>query len=849
MAMLRARGPAAFPNVLAALIEDPSASARPRLIALLAEYSESMETTEPYVADLLRLIAKGGPDIPAELRPVFLKAGPSFLPSLERLFASPEAPVRAAAARALGAFGPSDLLRKNLAATSPLRVEAALIALSVGGRYKVEEFAPDARSFLVHKDPRVRAAAALAYGAIAPDKGDAVRALLQLLGDRQESVREAAAAALAPLAVSHLPDLVAALETADGEPRRLLGRIVSNLSAEAAPAYGRLLLAAPPAVRDALLQAYPRSVIAGLDPEARDRIVAWARGTDVPIRLLSMRLMGHDWPDRGQALHVLEEAARAAEPAVRAAAIPLLARCDKAGVALIRAALSDSDPLVRMEAACELLRANEPGPDPLPLCVSLIDRTPVASQRIGEMGARGLGAIDNLVRVARSTESPECSAAARRALERVLDSPPADAVLGRAAAVAAAPAELRARWEKALAWLAAAQEPDGSWDGERWDGASRCDTGLTGLALLAFLSAGETDSSGTHAEVVRKTLRYLCDQQDDDGSIGPRISHSFIIQHGIAATAVAEAACVCRNGRALDCTKRAMRFISESRNPGHAWRYEPRGGENDTFVTAWMVMALKAGEMSGVPADPEAYAGALRWVDRMTGPLGRTGYNSPSGSPASPEGVWKTQWGESINLITGSTGDRYGSARSSAARYEPRSSARACMAWGSASLSGTAGCPSPASTSATVTGEPWLRHRCRPLRRKPLLPSAGPLSGIGARPSSGSLPTRRTTAAGRPSGSGAAPAAACSPRRWRRSRSSRRTPIRQGASARTTGGNSIRKRTRCSAADRAGSAGWLGGAPASPAAFRELRMGEARPACPASYWAATISGALLEAHC
>jgi hypothetical protein len=70
-----------------------------------------------------------------------------------------------------------------------------------------------------------------------------------------------------------------------------------------------------------------------------------------------------------------------------------------------------------------------------------------------------------------------------------------------------------------------------------------------------------------------------------------------------------------------------------------AWRYEPRGGENDTSVTGWCVMALKSGKFAGLEVDPDAFEGARTWVDKMTDPnFGQVGYNYPGGVPARPPG-------------------------------------------------------------------------------------------------------------------------------------------------------------------------------------------------------------------
>ncbi|MEM6799263.1 MAG: hypothetical protein AAF589_07085, partial [Planctomycetota bacterium] len=71
-----------------------------------------------------------------------------------------------------------------------------------------------------------------------------------------------------------------------------------------------------------------------------------------------------------------------------------------------------------------------------------------------------------------------------------------------------------------LAWLALAQSPEGRWDADRWaagretqtlghnrrGAGAKADTGITGLALLALMGAGNTHEEGAYAANVRDGL-------------------------------------------------------------------------------------------------------------------------------------------------------------------------------------------------------------------------------------------------------------------------------------------------------------------------------------------------------
>ncbi|MHC4491078.1 MAG: hypothetical protein ACYTDU_05600 [Planctomycetota bacterium] len=207
-----------------------------------------------------------------------------------------------------------------------------------------------------------------------------------------------------------------------------------------------------------------------------------------------------------------------------------------------------------------------------------------------------------------------------------------------------------------LKWLADHQDvdEDGKWDcdgfmkhdpfDDQCDGAGGplYDVGVTGLALMAFLGAGYTDRGSRDSRYVRSVrmgLRYLMKSQAD-GTFGTRAARKFIYNHAIATVAMCEAQWRTRNPRYTRSAQRALDFVAMARNPYMAWRYEPRGGENDTAVTTWCVLALQAGRRAGLDVDPDGFEGARQWINKITDPtFGQVGYNYPGGAPARPEGL------------------------------------------------------------------------------------------------------------------------------------------------------------------------------------------------------------------
>jgi hypothetical protein len=197
----------------------------------------------------------------------------------------------------------------------------------------------------------------------------------------------------------------------------------------------------------------------------------------------------------------------------------------------------------------------------------------------------------------------------------------------------------------ALAWLAAHQDPDGGWDcdgfmkhdpeGDRCDGpgSAHHDIGVTGLAVLAFLRTGH--AAGAEA---RMGLEYLLRNQQDNGCVGSRVNRAFLYGHAIATLAFCEALRRTGDAKYRKPAQDGLDFLCAARNPYLAWRYEPRGGENDTSLTTWCVMALAAGKEAGLAIDRGAFDGASVWLDRMTDPVrGRVGYNAQGGDCARPQ--------------------------------------------------------------------------------------------------------------------------------------------------------------------------------------------------------------------
>ncbi|MBX3460802.1 MAG: terpene cyclase/mutase family protein [Planctomycetes bacterium] len=219
--------------------------------------------------------------------------------------------------------------------------------------------------------------------------------------------------------------------------------------------------------------------------------------------------------------------------------------------------------------------------------------------------------------------------------------------------------------EAGLAWLADHQNPEGYWSAASFNNDSKrkdarrtyniefvrpgdadgdkgweqtVDVGLTGLALLAFTTAGNDHKTGEFRNTIRQAIIYLRKIQSNDGCFGPKDDDHFVYNHAICMMAAAEVYGLSGDEVLRPIVDRAVEFTLRAQNPGMGWRYDIARGANDSSVTGWMVLALHTCEFVGVHFDrSKVYGGAAEWFKMVTVDVNgypRCGYDSP-GSPCS----------------------------------------------------------------------------------------------------------------------------------------------------------------------------------------------------------------------
>jgi len=181
----------------------------------------------------------------------------------------------------------------------------------------------------------------------------------------------------------------------------------------------------------------------------------------------------------------------------------------------------------------------------------------------------------------------------------------------------------------ALKWLADNQAADGRWDPRAHGGGnernllghthenagSHADTGITGLALLAFLAAGHTHRDGEYQDEVRRALEYLLQSQSPDGSLGGRGAlYEFMYCHAMAACALSEAYGMTHDQRLREPVERAIAYSVAAQDPvGGGWRYRP-GTPGDTSQLGWQLLALKSADLAGIPMPEPTRQGIIRFL-------------------------------------------------------------------------------------------------------------------------------------------------------------------------------------------------------------------------------------------
>jgi len=183
---------------------------------------------------------------------------------------------------------------------------------------------------------------------------------------------------------------------------------------------------------------------------------------------------------------------------------------------------------------------------------------------------------------------------------------------------------------KALKWLAANQSKDGRWNPRKLGGGredrvlghdregagTNSDSGITSLAVLAFLANGHTHLEGPYQHVVQNALEYIVSQQDSNGDLaGAAKLFARMYCHSMSLLAISEAHAMTGDRRLAVPVQRGVNFSLKAQNPRDGgWRYQP-GDEGDMSQFGWQVLALHSAQVGGIDVPRSSKDKMVQFLD------------------------------------------------------------------------------------------------------------------------------------------------------------------------------------------------------------------------------------------
>jgi prenyltransferase beta subunit len=169
---------------------------------------------------------------------------------------------------------------------------------------------------------------------------------------------------------------------------------------------------------------------------------------------------------------------------------------------------------------------------------------------------------------------------------------------------------------KSLEWLAAKQNPDGSWSDPKYPH----NTAITSFALLAFLSQGHLPDQGLYGQEIAKGSRFLISSSrpTDGYLIGSRAGNMYC--HAMSTLALSQLWGMTGDRELRRVLERAVELIVRCQSPEGGWRYEPQPTGADISVTIMQVMALRAAKSSGLYVPDDTLRRALTYINNCRDP-------------------------------------------------------------------------------------------------------------------------------------------------------------------------------------------------------------------------------------
>jgi len=188
----------------------------------------------------------------------------------------------------------------------------------------------------------------------------------------------------------------------------------------------------------------------------------------------------------------------------------------------------------------------------------------------------------------------------------------------------------KAAVEKGLAWLARRQHlPNGQMD-PNWHGYSN-HAGITGLAGLAFMEAGNLPGRGKYGRETQRCLDFVLASCQESGLITSDASQGPMYGHGFATLFLGEVYGMTHDESIKEKLQKAVKLIEKTQNPEGGWRYQPAPYDADISVTICQVMGLRSARDAGIKVEADTINKAIEYVKRCQNPDGGFSYMANMG--------------------------------------------------------------------------------------------------------------------------------------------------------------------------------------------------------------------------
>jgi hypothetical protein len=191
--------------------------------------------------------------------------------------------------------------------------------------------------------------------------------------------------------------------------------------------------------------------------------------------------------------------------------------------------------------------------------------------------------------------------------------------------------------ERALAWLASQQQPDGS-----FPTLQAGQPGVTSLCMLSFMAHGHMPGDVIYGKRLQRASDFVLASQRENGLLsrvgpdGPDITRNVVHElgeaaaynHAISALTLSELYGMSETERAtriqkvvakaLQASLTMQRWPKDKLDEG-GWRYigrPPNGGDSDLSVTGWELMFLRSARNAGFDVPKESIDDAVGYIRR-----------------------------------------------------------------------------------------------------------------------------------------------------------------------------------------------------------------------------------------